>query len=148
MIEVETLERAEFETILVANGVTPKKKLDIDACIWCFNEYKNTGLVPAGHFKFYQILMDFGLIKWTKEEKQAISGPIKEQYVKEIEQDRKRGRITKLNHTDIMSSLETNPTLISRVRKAALKKYFDSYATIEITKEELLKVIRNKMSNV
>lgn len=30
LIEVETIERAEFETILVANGVTPKKKLDIE----------------------------------------------------------------------------------------------------------------------
>lgn len=30
LIEVETIERAEFETILIANGVTPKKKLDIE----------------------------------------------------------------------------------------------------------------------
>ncbi|MFZ2521887.1 MAG: ATP-dependent zinc metalloprotease FtsH [Minisyncoccia bacterium] len=30
LIEVETIERAEFESILVANGVTPKKKLDIE----------------------------------------------------------------------------------------------------------------------
>lgn len=30
LIEVETIERAEFEQILVANGVTPKKKLDIE----------------------------------------------------------------------------------------------------------------------
>ncbi len=30
LIEVETIERAEFETMLVANGVTPKKKLDIE----------------------------------------------------------------------------------------------------------------------
>ncbi|MFZ2523653.1 MAG: AAA family ATPase, partial [Minisyncoccia bacterium] len=30
LIEVETIERAEFETILVANGITPKKKLDIE----------------------------------------------------------------------------------------------------------------------
>ena len=30
LIEKETIERAEFETILVANGVTPKKKLDIE----------------------------------------------------------------------------------------------------------------------
>jgi cell division protease FtsH len=30
LIEVETIERADFENILVANGVTPKKKLDIE----------------------------------------------------------------------------------------------------------------------
>ncbi|TSC70475.1 MAG: cell division protease FtsH [Parcubacteria group bacterium Gr01-1014_46] len=30
LIETETIERAEFETILVANGITPKKKLDIE----------------------------------------------------------------------------------------------------------------------
>lgn len=30
LIEVETIERAEFESILVANGVTPKQKLDIE----------------------------------------------------------------------------------------------------------------------
>ena len=30
LIEKETIERDEFETILVANGVTPKKKLDIE----------------------------------------------------------------------------------------------------------------------
>jgi cell division protease FtsH len=30
LIEVETIERAEFETILVANGVTPKQKMDIE----------------------------------------------------------------------------------------------------------------------
>ena len=30
LVEVETLERAEFETILIANGITPKKKQDIE----------------------------------------------------------------------------------------------------------------------
>lgn len=30
LMEVETIERSEFETILVAHGVTPKKKLDIE----------------------------------------------------------------------------------------------------------------------
>ncbi|MSU45185.1 MAG: ATP-dependent zinc metalloprotease FtsH [Candidatus Zambryskibacteria bacterium] len=30
LIETETIERTEFETILVANGVVPKKKLDIE----------------------------------------------------------------------------------------------------------------------
>ncbi len=30
LMEVETIERAEFESILVANGVTPKKKMDIE----------------------------------------------------------------------------------------------------------------------
>jgi ATP-dependent Zn protease len=30
LIEVETVERDEFETILVANGITPKKKKDIE----------------------------------------------------------------------------------------------------------------------
>lgn len=30
LMEVETIERAEFETILVTNGVTPKKKQDIE----------------------------------------------------------------------------------------------------------------------
>jgi cell division protease FtsH len=30
LMEVETIERAEFESLLVANGVTPKKKLDIE----------------------------------------------------------------------------------------------------------------------
>lgn len=30
LIEVETIERAEFETILVAHGITPKQKLDIE----------------------------------------------------------------------------------------------------------------------
>ncbi len=30
LIEVEVIERAEFEAILVANGITPKKKLDIE----------------------------------------------------------------------------------------------------------------------
>jgi len=30
LIEVETIERAEFEQLLLANGVTPKKKLDIE----------------------------------------------------------------------------------------------------------------------
>ncbi len=30
LMEVETIERAEFETLLVANGITPKKKLDIE----------------------------------------------------------------------------------------------------------------------
>jgi cell division protease FtsH len=30
LMEVETIERAEFEQLLIANGVTPKKKLDIE----------------------------------------------------------------------------------------------------------------------
>ena len=30
LVEVETLERAEFENILIANGITPKKKEDIE----------------------------------------------------------------------------------------------------------------------
>ena len=30
LVEVETIERAEFETILITHGVTPKKKLDIE----------------------------------------------------------------------------------------------------------------------
>lgn len=30
LVETETIERVEFETMLVANGVTPKKKLDIE----------------------------------------------------------------------------------------------------------------------
>jgi cell division protease FtsH len=30
LIEVETIEKAEFEALLIANGVTPKKKLDIE----------------------------------------------------------------------------------------------------------------------
>ncbi len=30
LIEVETIERADFEVMLIANGVTPKKKLDIE----------------------------------------------------------------------------------------------------------------------
>ncbi|MEQ1561539.1 MAG: cell division protein FtsH, partial [Nitrospira sp.] len=30
LMETETIERAEFETLLVANGVTPKQKLDIE----------------------------------------------------------------------------------------------------------------------
>ena len=30
LIEVETIERSEFEALLVANGITPKKKLDIE----------------------------------------------------------------------------------------------------------------------
>jgi cell division protease FtsH len=30
LIEVETLERKEFEEILIANGIVPKKKLDIE----------------------------------------------------------------------------------------------------------------------
>lgn len=30
LVEKETIERAEFETILIANGVTPKKKMDIE----------------------------------------------------------------------------------------------------------------------
>ncbi|MEK7567476.1 MAG: ATP-dependent zinc metalloprotease FtsH [Patescibacteria group bacterium] len=30
LIEVETIEREEFEKILIANGITPKKKLDIE----------------------------------------------------------------------------------------------------------------------
>jgi cell division protease FtsH len=30
LVETETLERGEFETMLVANGITPKKKLDIE----------------------------------------------------------------------------------------------------------------------
>ncbi len=30
LVETETIERAEFETMLVSNGITPKKKLDIE----------------------------------------------------------------------------------------------------------------------
>ncbi len=30
LVETETIERGEFETMLVANGITPKKKLDIE----------------------------------------------------------------------------------------------------------------------
>ena len=30
LIEVETIEREEFEKILIANGITPKKKEDIE----------------------------------------------------------------------------------------------------------------------
>jgi len=30
LVEVETIERADFETILIANGITPKKKEDIE----------------------------------------------------------------------------------------------------------------------
>ena len=30
LIEVETIEREEFEKILIANGITPKKKIDIE----------------------------------------------------------------------------------------------------------------------
>ena len=30
LVEVEVIERAEFETILKAHGITPKQKLDIE----------------------------------------------------------------------------------------------------------------------
>jgi cell division protease FtsH len=30
LVEVETIEQAEFEKILVANGIVPKKKIDIE----------------------------------------------------------------------------------------------------------------------
>jgi len=30
LMEVETIERKEFEDLLIANGVTPKQKLDIE----------------------------------------------------------------------------------------------------------------------
>jgi hypothetical protein len=30
LIEVENIERDEFEKILIANGVTPKRKMDIE----------------------------------------------------------------------------------------------------------------------
>ena len=30
LVEVETIERDEFEKILIANGITPKKKEDIE----------------------------------------------------------------------------------------------------------------------
>ena len=33
LVEVETLEREEFETILIANGITPKKKEEEDVSI-------------------------------------------------------------------------------------------------------------------
>ena len=30
LIEIETIEREDFEKILIANGITPKKKIDIE----------------------------------------------------------------------------------------------------------------------
>ena len=30
LVEVETIEREDFEKILIANGITPKKKEDIE----------------------------------------------------------------------------------------------------------------------
>jgi len=110
-----------------SHELTPDEKLkrNKEACVWAFNQYKETKEIPLGHYKFYQTLMDLGLIKWTKEEKTAISAPIKTKYQAEVETSRKRGKISSSQLADIMLSLDSNPTLISRVRKEALKKYFD-----------------------
>lgn len=102
-----------------------KKQKNFEACEWAFETYKNTGVIPNGHFKFYQTLMDLGLIKWTPEEKKAISGPIKLEYQKELESKKKNGHINASQLAELMISLDSNATLISRVRKEALKRYFD-----------------------
>lgn len=102
-----------------------KLKKNKEACVWCFEEYKKTGNIPNGHYKFYQTLLDLGLIKWTKEEKKAISTPIKTQYEKELETSKKRGHISTSQLAELLITLDSNPTLISRVRKVALAKYFD-----------------------
>lgn len=116
---VETESKAEL---------SPDEKLrrNKEACVWCFEEYKKTGNIPNGHYKFYQTLLDLGLIKWTKEEKKAISTPIKSQYEKELETSKKRGHISTSQLAELLITLDSNPTLISRVRKVALAKYFDN----------------------
>lgn len=103
-----------------------KLKKNKEACVWCFEEYKKTKQIPNGHYKFYQTLLDLGLIKWTKEEKKAISTPIKTQYEKELETSKKRGHISTSQLAELLITLDSNPTLISRVRKVALAKYFDN----------------------
>lgn len=120
--------------------LSPDEKLrrNKEACVWAFNQYKETKEIPLGHYKFYQTLLDLGLIKWTKEEKTAISAPIKKQYQTEVESSRKRGKISSSQLADIMLSLDSNPTLISRVRKEALKKYFNNLITSKTDLKNLL----------
>lgn len=120
--------------------LSPDEKLrrNKEACVWAFNQYKETKEIPLGHYKFYQTLLDLGLIKWTKEEKTAISSPIKKQYQTEVESSRKRGKISSSQLADIMLSLDSNPTLISRVRKEALKKYFNNLITSKTDLKNLL----------
>lgn len=116
------LMNAETKTELTPSE---KRAKSFDAVEYFFKEYKETGKILTGHYQIYQFLMDEGKIKWTKEEKNAISGPIKEAYKKEIEQSYKRGKVRKTDYELILSSLESNPTLIGRVRKEALTRYFN-----------------------
>ena len=108
-----------------------KLKRNKDACIYSFNEYKKTGEIIAGYYKVYGVLMELGLIKWTNEEKEEIKTPVKKEYLATLDKSLKRRIIKQSAYDELLQSLNTNPTYIGMLRKAGLKRYFDSIEKLE-----------------
>lgn len=106
--------------------------------IFYFKEYKAGNMPQAGQPIVYEYLVSKGLINWTQQEKDAIQKPAIEKYRSEIEWSMKNQIIGSKQREQVLNNLNTNPTLLMRVKKIGLAKYFDKLIKEGIELESII----------
>lgn len=129
--------------------LSPEEKLkkSKEACLWFFKEYKETKILPNGHYSLYDTLWSFGLLRMPPEQKKAVKTKITQEYVKAIESAKKRGRISSVQLKDILGNLDSNPTLKGMLRKEAIIIYFNELITNNKSLENEINEKLNRLSN-
>ena len=103
------------------------------SCLYFFTHYKKNGEILNGHAKVYDLLWkDLGLIKWTKEQRLEMREPVEKEYIKTLENAVKRGHMKHSDLKGMVDNLGTNATFIGMLKRAGLKKYFDSIEKLEL----------------
>lgn len=88
--------------------------------------YKKTKEMPYTSFAFYDYLVnDLKIEVVSKEDKFKIAKQTETEYTSELKFKKAKGQIRGDQYEDIISSLSSNPTLKNRMKKLALKKYWD-----------------------
>ena len=82
--------------------------------------------MPYTAFAFYDYLVnDLKIEVVSKEDKFKIAKQAETEYTSELKFKKAKGQIRGDQYEDIISSLSSNPTLKNRMKKLALKKYWD-----------------------
>lgn len=103
-------------------------KLDETAksCLNAFEHYKQTKELPFACGGYYNFLWkDKGVIKWDKKERAEIKDEAEKSYVIELKSKKASGKISQNAYEVILSGLDTDPSLVQKMKRIALKRYFD-----------------------
>lgn len=88
--------------------------------------YKKTKEMPYTSFAFYDYLVnDLKIEVVSKEDKFKIAKQAETEYTTELKVKKGQGLIRCEQYESIITSLSSNPTLKNRMKKLALKKYWD-----------------------